>query len=207
MPKVGLSLGSSFEKLFNKAPAPSKLRVFDYLCFPYLHPYSSNKLDPKSSPCVFLGYSLTQSAFLYFDPTYSQKNICVSSCQVWGKRIHVYVSIHLRQIGNGHKLCTPHLVVHLVDLPRTVVFPTITLHVPPLNCNYPSSITAPILSSNCLCPTCISPTHIVDLAQTVMFIIFTPPIISLNCICPVYIPDAYHSNCWTVGSGSLTTLF
>ena len=69
MTKVRISMGSSFEKLFNKAPDPSKLRVFHCLCFPWLSPYSSHKLDPKSSPRVFLGYSLTQSAFLCFDPT------------------------------------------------------------------------------------------------------------------------------------------
>ena len=34
MPKVGLSLGSSFENLFNKAHDPSKLHVFGCLCFP-----------------------------------------------------------------------------------------------------------------------------------------------------------------------------
>ena len=62
MPKVGLSLGSPFEKLFYKAHDPSKLCVFGCLCldcFPWLHLYSSHKLDPKSSPCVFLSYSLT----------------------------------------------------------------------------------------------------------------------------------------------------
>ena len=68
MPKVGLSLGSSFEKLFHKDPDPSKLHIFDCLCFPWLRPYASHKLNPKSSPCVFLSYSLTQSAFLCFDP-------------------------------------------------------------------------------------------------------------------------------------------
>ena len=67
MPKVGLSLGSSFEKLFNKAPDPSKLHVFGCLYFPWLRPYSFHKLDQKSSPCVFLGYSLTHSDFLCFD--------------------------------------------------------------------------------------------------------------------------------------------
>ena len=55
MPKVGLSLDSSFEKLVHKAPNPSKLRVFGCLCFPWLCLYSSHKLDPKSKPCVFLG--------------------------------------------------------------------------------------------------------------------------------------------------------
>ena len=91
MPKVGLSLGSSFEKLFNKALDPSKLRVFGCLCFPWLRPYSSHKLDPKSSSCVFLSYSLTQSVFLYFDP--SLKKISVPSCQVCGKCLPVRVSL------------------------------------------------------------------------------------------------------------------
>ena len=79
MPKIGLSLGSSFENLFNRAPDPSKLCVFGCLCFSWLRPYSSHKLNPKFSPCVFLGYSLTQSAFLYFDHTL--KKILVS-CHV-----------------------------------------------------------------------------------------------------------------------------
>ena len=69
MPKVGLSLGSLFEKLFHTVPDPSKLPVFGCLCFPWLRPFTFLKLDPKSSPCVFLGYSLTKSAFLCFDPT------------------------------------------------------------------------------------------------------------------------------------------
>ena len=84
MPKVGIFLCSSFEKLFHTIPDPSKFHVFDCLCFPWLRPYSSHKLDPKSSMCVFFGYSLTQSAFLYFDPTL-KKNLCVPSCQVYGE--------------------------------------------------------------------------------------------------------------------------
>ena len=69
MPKVSLSLGSSFEKLFNKAPDPSKLPIFSCLCFPLLRPYFSHKPYPKSCPCVFLGYSHTHNAFLCYDPT------------------------------------------------------------------------------------------------------------------------------------------
>ena len=74
MPKAGFSLDSSFEKLFNKTLDSSKLRVFDCLCFLWLHPYSSHKLEPKSSPCVFLDYSLTLSAF-FFVLTLPSKNL------------------------------------------------------------------------------------------------------------------------------------
>ena len=83
MPKVGLSLGSSFEKLFHTVLDPSKLLVFSCLCFHWLCPYSSHKLDPKSSTYVFLTYSLTQSAFLCFDPTIKKKNMCPIMSSYW----------------------------------------------------------------------------------------------------------------------------
>ena len=91
MPKVGHSLGSTFAKLSNKALNPSKLRVFYCLCFPWLGPYSFHKLDPKSSPCVFLDYSITQSAFLYFDNTLQK--IFVSSHVKFVKNVFLFASL------------------------------------------------------------------------------------------------------------------
>lgn len=38
------------------------------MCYPWLKPYTSHKLDPKSKPCVFIGYSFTQSAYC-LEPT------------------------------------------------------------------------------------------------------------------------------------------
>ena len=98
MPKVGRSLGSSFEKLFHKAPNPSKLHVFGCLCFSWLRPYSSHKLDPKSSPCVFLGYSLTKSAFLCFDPILKK----------------IFVSRHVKFVENVFSFASPPTSTTLV---------------------------------------------------------------------------------------------
>lgn len=53
-----------YEKLFAQSPNYLKLRVFGCLCFPWLHPYTKHKLEDRSLPCIFLGYSLTQSAYL-----------------------------------------------------------------------------------------------------------------------------------------------
>lgn len=80
MPTPILSLQSPFQKLFQTNPNYEKLKIFGCLCFPWLRPYNNNKLDPKSSPCVFLGYSLTQSAYLCLEPS-SQR---------------IYVSRHVR---------------------------------------------------------------------------------------------------------------
>ncbi|CAL1385136.1 unnamed protein product [Linum trigynum] len=45
-----------------------KLRTFGCLCYPWLRPYSPHKLAPRSRPCLFLGYSPTQSAYKCYDP-------------------------------------------------------------------------------------------------------------------------------------------
>ena len=42
------------------------------LCYPWLRPYTTHKLESRSKPCVFLGYSLTQSAYHCIDPTTSK---------------------------------------------------------------------------------------------------------------------------------------
>ena len=59
-----LSMESPYQKLFGETPNYNKLRVYGCLCYPWLRPNNSNKLQDRSTPCVLLGYSLTQSAYL-----------------------------------------------------------------------------------------------------------------------------------------------
>lgn len=84
LPTPTLSNQNPYEKLFGTAPNYLKLKVFGCLCFPWLRPYSNHKLDTRSTPCIFLGYSLTQSAFLCLDQTNNR----------------VYVSRHVQFIEN-----------------------------------------------------------------------------------------------------------
>ncbi|KAJ9566804.1 hypothetical protein OSB04_002770 [Centaurea solstitialis] len=63
LPTATLNNSSSYHRLFHKPPNYLKLRSFGYLCFPWLRPYMKHKLEPKSLPCVFIGYSATQSAY------------------------------------------------------------------------------------------------------------------------------------------------
>lgn len=72
MPTPILSNVSPFRKLFGNDPNYVKLLVFGSLCFPWLRLYTSHKLEHCSSPCVFLGYSLTQSAYLCLEPVTSR---------------------------------------------------------------------------------------------------------------------------------------
>lgn len=56
-PTSALSGDIPVTKLFNKVLDYTLLRVFGCLCFPCLRPYNSHKLDFRSKPCTFLGYS------------------------------------------------------------------------------------------------------------------------------------------------------
>ncbi|KAF8389672.1 hypothetical protein HHK36_024191 [Tetracentron sinense] len=67
MPTPLLHGKTPFESLTLRPPNYLKLRTFGCLCYPWLKPYNNSKLDPKSTPCVFLGYSLTQSAYKCLD--------------------------------------------------------------------------------------------------------------------------------------------
>lgn len=69
MPTPILDLETPFETLFHLPPNYSKLKTFGCLCYPWLHPYAKHKLQPLSTPCVFLGYSTHQSAYKCLDPT------------------------------------------------------------------------------------------------------------------------------------------
>ena len=54
---------SPYEKLFAQAPNYNFLRVFGCACWPNLRPYNSHKLQPRSTQCVFLGYSLLHKGY------------------------------------------------------------------------------------------------------------------------------------------------
>ena len=79
MPTPTLHLSSPSNKIFKSPPNYTKLWVFGCLCYPWLRLYSQHKLDSHSTPCVFLGYSTTQSAYIYLDLSTSKTYI---SCYV-----------------------------------------------------------------------------------------------------------------------------
>ena len=66
MPTPTLHLSSPFDKLFESPPIYTKLRVFGCLYYLWFRPYSQHKLDSYFTPCVFLGYSSTQSAYIVY---------------------------------------------------------------------------------------------------------------------------------------------
>ena len=70
---------SPWEILVNFKPDLLHLRVFGCTCFPLLRPYNKHKLQPHTTPCIFLGY-----------PAYSKGYICLDP-----QTLRIYISRHV----------------------------------------------------------------------------------------------------------------
>ena len=69
LPTPILNMKSPYQVLHKKNLTTSHLHSFGCLCFPWLRPYVSNKLQSRSQPCIFLGYAESQYSYICLDPT------------------------------------------------------------------------------------------------------------------------------------------
>lgn len=67
IPSKLLNNRSPWECLFHHPPDYKFLKCFGCLFFPWLRPYNKNKLEFRSCPCVFLGYSLNHRGYQCLD--------------------------------------------------------------------------------------------------------------------------------------------
>ena len=82
MPTPSLSNTSPYECLYTHRPDYTHLRPFVCLVYPWLRPHTQHKLQPLSTPCIFLVYHPNIKGYKCFEPI-SQKT---------------YVSRHVRFI-------------------------------------------------------------------------------------------------------------
>ena len=64
LPPSNSRSSSPWELLFHKSPSYKLLRTFSCLCYALMRPYNSNKFQPRSIECVFLGYATNAKGYL-----------------------------------------------------------------------------------------------------------------------------------------------
>ena len=67
MPMRFLNFSSPWQQLFGNSPNYMTLKVFGCACYPWLRPYSKHKLEPRTTQCVFIGYSLNYKGYRCLD--------------------------------------------------------------------------------------------------------------------------------------------
>lgn len=76
LPGKTRAYNSPLQILYQKDPSFSHLRVFGCLCFPLYPSTTIHKLQPRSTPCVFLGYPPNHRGYKCYD--FSSKKIIIS---------------------------------------------------------------------------------------------------------------------------------
>lgn len=97
MPCTTLKMSCPFELLHKTIPLEF-LRVFGCACFPLLKPYNSNKLQAKTSRCIFLGYAPGYKGFICYNPVSSK--FIVSRHVVFNESSFPYHSMHAAHTGS-----------------------------------------------------------------------------------------------------------
>lgn len=117
------------EKLVNKKPDYRSLKYFGCLCFPWLRPYNSHKLECRSSPCTFLGYTQDQNGYecltnnsriiisrhVKFDEkvfTFTENSIKKTSAKAYNPKISIpTIPLHQEQSSGIQRDPEPQLIV------------------------------------------------------------------------------------------------
>ncbi|PRQ49208.1 putative RNA-directed DNA polymerase [Rosa chinensis] len=155
MPCTTLSMKSPFELLFKKLPPIDHIRVFGCTCYPLLKPYNSNKLQPKTAPCIFIGFAIGYKGFICYSPV-SQKSIIsrhviFDESKFYFKSIPTHSQSNVNHTNTQSLPCSMSTPLHtnLVTQSPSVQLPHLVLHPsPPATCTTTSDTSIPESSSS-----------------------------------------------------------
>lgn len=91
-PTKVLRYKSPTQILYNKNPSYSSIRVFGCLSFPLFPSNIINKLQPHSTPCVFLGYSSNHWEYKCYD--FSSRKIIISRHVIFDENQFLFSKLH-----------------------------------------------------------------------------------------------------------------
>ena len=72
LPTLNHKNQTPWELLFLTKPDISHLKTFGCICFPLFRPYNSNKFQPHTTSCIFLGYPAYTKGYICLNPIISR---------------------------------------------------------------------------------------------------------------------------------------
>lgn len=92
LPGKTINFESPLKMLYQKYPSYSHLRVFGCLCYPIIPSTTIHKLQPRSTPCVFLGYPSNHRGYKCLE--LSSNKIIICRHVLFGETTFPYAKIH-----------------------------------------------------------------------------------------------------------------
>ena len=127
MPSLVLGFHSPWERVYSKPLSLHAFKAFGCACYPYLRPFNQNKLQPRSKPCVFLGYPPLSKGYYALIQPLTEYTLLVMFClmslsflllMILASLILIFLSPHLYLTGflNLHKLLMSLFILLLLSL-------------------------------------------------------------------------------------------
>ncbi len=92
LPSKTINFESPLKMLYQKDPSYSHLRVFGCLCYPLIPSNTIHKLQPRSTPCVFLGYPSNHTGYKCLE--LSSNKIIICRHVIFDETTFPYAKIH-----------------------------------------------------------------------------------------------------------------
>lgn len=116
LPNKQLAYQSPLKVLYQKEPSYSHLRVFGCLCYPLFPSTTINKLQARSTPCVFLGYPSNHRGYKCYD--LSSRKIIISRHVIFDETQFPFAKLHNPQphtYGFMDDGPSPYVIHHLTS--------------------------------------------------------------------------------------------
>lgn len=121
LPSQTIYGSTSFELFFHQKPDCTYFKVFRGLCYPFLRPYNHNKLEARSLPCVFLGYSAQHKGFWCLE--LASGKIFVSTHVRFDESVFPFLQITYIPSFTSQSINSPTCVPFYVHIPTTIEVP------------------------------------------------------------------------------------
>ncbi|KAL8161386.1 LOW QUALITY PROTEIN: hypothetical protein V2J09_012875 [Rumex salicifolius] len=89
-PTTTLAMRTPHQALFRQIPTYTHLRVFGCLCFPNPTATTAHKLEPRTRPCVFLGYALQHRSYRCLD--LESRKVIISRHVIFDKSVFHFMT-------------------------------------------------------------------------------------------------------------------
>lgn len=162
LPSKIINNHSPTQVLYTRNPTYSHLRVFGCLCYPLFPSTTINKLQPRSTPCIFLGYPPTHRGYKCYD--LQTKKIIVSRHVTFDETKFPFASANQYKPEHYNFL---HEGIH-----PSFLFPSATDPIPP---NSPHSSASPPSSSRPVSAQQTSPSQLSDQNHSPHLATSSPP--------------------------------
>ena len=110
-----LGMKSPYQLLFKQDPVLHTLKIFGYAVYPFLRPYTQNKLQPRSKQCVFLGFAVGYKGVVCYD--LSSNKLVLSRHVVHDENTFPFKNRLLLSFGKSNKVQSSTRPPIIVQMP------------------------------------------------------------------------------------------